>query len=313
MNHDRIMKEASDYAHEADEANARADALESEAASLRVQADQKSAEAQSERDLANRKIAAAQAAVRTAMSGQDHNIIDAAVRRERTTGMASAAGGGGTAVVRPWYYFGREEPWLGAVSLVIAIIALLLLLWAWSNRNDGTVTRNSQLSSKIDQVQTGIDKANGKLDTIGGQTGLLPQINDNSAKAAVSAASAASAAAACKQACEQKPAAVIRQRRSTKPAQLAVTTPAGRTTTAGLDIHKPSAVECRWSSNGSLRLKEATSLLPADPLKEIPYGVTVETIPKAKLGAGETCASWQEKLESRKADLTPRDRATFHK
>ncbi|MEZ0208636.1 MAG: hypothetical protein ACAH17_00460 [Candidatus Paceibacterota bacterium] len=68
---------------------------------------------------------------------------------------------------------------------------------------------------------------------------------------------------------------------------------------------------CRWLSDGTLRLKEATSLQAANPLKELPRGTVIEIILKTDLPAGETCLTWQQRLEAKKADQTPRNRADF--
>lgn len=107
------------------------------------------------------------------------------------------------------------------------------------------------------------------------------------------------------------PASKQQKKLDTKPGKVTPSPTDAKPSSPAPAMSQPT--HCRWASDGSLRLKKATSLLPADPLKEIPRDIIVETVPKENLKQGETCQTWQKAMEAEHADLQPRNKVTLHK
>lgn len=175
MANEKVMKEASEHARLADEANERAAEKEASAAKLREQADKLSVEAAEERALANREVAAAQAALRDGGIGANPPPAGGVQRHERI------------AMNDKQKSSSKKEGFpmgiLAAIAATIALLLVLFWLWTFGAKTDGADNFETfisglksdmgTLSTKVDGLGSAIKGVDGKLDTLKGEVGAL--------------------------------------------------------------------------------------------------------------------------------------------
>lgn len=171
---EKVMKEASEHARLADEANERAAEKEASAAKLREQADKLSAEAAEERALASRELSAAQLALRDGGIGTNPQPAGSVLRHERTAMDDKQTSSSE-----------KGFPWgvLAAIAAVITLLLVLAWLWPFGAKTgaaeklevpiSGLKSDVGALSTKVDGLGSAIKGVDSKLDTLKGEVGTL--------------------------------------------------------------------------------------------------------------------------------------------